>query len=171
MISEKMEAALNEQINAEFESAYLYLSMAAWFEGKNLEGMANWMTIQFKEEQTHALKFYNYVVERGGRVVLKAIKAPRTEWKDVMEVFTDTLKHENLVSSLINNLADLAISEKDHATNNMLQWFIAEQVEEEANAERIINQLKMIGDHPQGIFMLDRELATRVFVDATQAAK
>lgn len=170
MLSKKMEDALNEQINAEFESAYLYLSMATWFEEKNLEGMANWMMIQFKEEQTHALKFYNYVVERGGRVLLKPIKGPQTEWKSVLEVFEETLKHEHLVTSLINNLVDLAIKEKDHATNNMLQWFVAEQVEEEANGERIINMMKLIGDNVQGLFMLDRELAGRVFVDATQAA-
>lgn len=170
MLSKKMEEALNEQINAEFESAYLYLSMATWFEEKNLEGMANWMMIQFKEEQTHALKFYNYVVERGGRVLLKPIKGPQTEWKSVLEVFEETLKHEHLVTSLINNLVDLAIKEKDHATNNMLQWFVAEQVEEEANGERIINMMKLIGDNVQGLYMLDRELATRVFVDATQAA-
>jgi ferritin len=163
-----MEEALNAQINAEFESAYLYLSMATWFEEKNLEGMANWMMIQFKEEQTHALKFYNYLVERGGRVSLKAIKGPKTEWNTILQVFEETLEHERLVTSLINNLVNIAIEEKDHATNSMLQWFINEQVEEEANVDRIINQLKMIGDHPQGIFMLDREFATRVFVDATQ---
>jgi ferritin len=169
MLSKRMEEALNEQINAEFESAYLYLSMATWFEEKNLEGMANWMMIQFKEEQTHALKFYNYVNERGGRVLLKSVKAPETEWKSIIHVFEETLKHERLVSSLINNLVDIAIEEKDHATNAMLQWFVNEQVEEEANADKIINQLKMIGDNPQGIFMLDREFATRVFVDETQA--
>ncbi len=169
MLSKKMEEAINEQINAEFESAYLYLSMATWFEEKNYEGMANWMMIQFKEEQTHALKFYNYVIERGGRVLLKTIKGPKTNWKSVSNVFEETLKHERLVTSLINNLVNIAIEEKDHATNSMLQWFVNEQVEEEANADRIINQLKMIGDHPQGIFMLDRELAARTFVDATQA--
>ncbi|MFO7722220.1 MAG: ferritin [Bacteroidales bacterium] len=169
MLSKKMEEALNAQINAEFESAYLYLSMATWFEEKNLEGMANWMMIQFKEEQTHALKFYSYVNERGGRVILKPIKGPETKWKNILHVFEETLKHEQLVTSLINNLVDIAIEEKDHATNAMLQWFVNEQVEEEANADRIINQLKMIGDHPQGIFMLDKEFAARVFVDATQA--
>lgn len=170
MITKKMEDALNEQINAEFASAYLYLSMASWFEEKNLEGMANWMTIQFKEEQTHALKFYNYVIERGGRVILKPIEGPETEWNNVLHVFEETLKHERLITSLINNLVNIAIEEKDHATNNMLQWFVGEQVEEEANADKIISQLKMIGDHPHGVFMLDRELATRVFVDATQQA-
>jgi ferritin len=169
MLSKRMEEALNAQINAEFESAYLYLSMATWFEEKNLEGMANWMMIQFKEEQTHALKFYNYVNERGGRVLLKPIKGPETKWKNILHVFEETFKHEQLVTSLINNLVDIAIEEKDHATNAMLQWFVNEQVEEEANVDKIINQLKMIGDHPQGIFMLDREFATRVFVDATQA--
>jgi ferritin len=167
MLSKKMEEALNEQINAEFESAYLYLSMATWFEEKNLEGMANWMMIQFKEEQTHALKFYNYVIERGGRVLLKPIKGPKTEWNNTLQVFEETLAHERLVSSLINNLVNIAIEEKDHATNSMLQWFVNEQVEEEAGADRIINQLKLIGDHPQGIFMLDREMSARSFVDET----
>lgn len=167
MLSKKMENALNEQINAEFESAYLYLSMATWLEEKNLEGMANWMMIQFKEEQTHALKFYNYVIERGGRIILKPIKGPKTEWKNVLQVFEETLEHERLVTSLINNLVDIAIEEKDHATNSMLNWFVDEQVEEEAGADKIINQLKMVGDHPNGIFMLDRELGSRVFVDET----
>ncbi len=170
MLSKRMEEALNEQINAEFASAYLYLSMGSWFEEKNLEGMANWMMIQFKEEQTHALKFFQYVVERGGRVNLKPIAGPKTSWNNVIEVFEETLEHEKLVTSLINKLVDIAIEERDHATNNMLQWFVGEQVEEEANADKIINQLKMIGDHPQGIFMLDRELASRVFVDETQQA-
>jgi ferritin len=170
MLSKRMEEALNEQINAEFESAYLYLSMATWFEEKNYEGMANWMMIQFKEEQTHALKFYNYVIERGGRVILKTIKGPETEWNNVLQVFEETLKHEQLVTSLINNLVNIAIEEKDHATNNVLQWFVGEQVEEEANVDRLINQIKMIGDHPHGLFMLDRELASRVFVDETQEA-
>jgi ferritin len=167
MLSKRMEEALNEQINAEFESAYLYLSMATWFEEKNLDGMANWMMIQFQEEQTHALKFYNYVNERGGRVLLKPIEGPKTEWDGILQVFEETLKHEQLVTSLINNLVNIAIEEKDHATNSMLQWFVNEQVEEEANADKIINQLKMIGDHPQGIFMIDREMASRTFVDET----
>ena len=169
MLSKRMENALNEQINAEFESAYLYLSMATWLEEKNLEGMANWMMIQFKEEQTHALKFYNYVIERGGRVILKPIEGPKTEWDSILQVFEETLEHERLVTSLINNLVDIAIEEKDHATNSMLKWFIDEQVEEEASADKVINQLKMIGDHPNGIFMLDRELGSRVFVDETAA--
>ncbi len=168
MLSKKMENALNEQINAELASAYLYLSMATWLEEKSLEGMANWMMIQFKEEQTHALKFYRYVVDRGGRVLLKPIEGPDTEWNNVLHVFEETLKHEQLVTSLINNLVNLAIEEKDHATNSMLQWFVDEQVEEEANAERIIQQLKMIGDHSHGLLMLDKELAERVFVDETQ---
>ncbi len=167
MLSEKMEKALNEQINAEFESAYLYLSMATWFEEQNLDGMANWMMIQFREEETHALKIYDYVNERGGRVLLKPIKGPKTEWDSILQVFEETLEHERLVSSLINNLVNIAVEEKDHATNSMLQWFVDEQVEEEASADKIVNQLKMIGDNPQGIFMLDREMSQRNFVDET----
>ncbi len=167
MLSEKMEKALNEQINAEFESAYLYLSMATWFEEQNLDGMANWMMIQFREEETHALKIYDYVNERGGRVLLKPIKGPKTEWDSILQVFEETLEHERLVSSLINNLVNIAVEEKDHATNSMLQWFVDEQVEEEASADKIVNQLKLIGDNPQGIFMLDREMSQRNFVDET----
>lgn len=163
-----MEKALNEQINAEFASAYLYLSMATWFEEQNFEGMANWMMIQFKEEQTHALKFYNYVIERGGRVTLQKIDAPKTEWGNILQVFEETLKHEKLVTSMIHDLADLAVEERDHATSSMLQWFIDEQVEEEASADKIVNQLKLIGDNPNGLFMLDREFAARKFIDETE---
>ena len=124
MINTKMEKALSEQINAEFFSAYLYLSMAAYFETKDLPGFANWMRIQYQEELTHAMKFFNYVHERDGHVLLTAIETPAHEWKSPIHVFEETLKHEQLVTSLINNLVDVAIELKDHTTNNFLQWFL-----------------------------------------------
>ncbi len=170
MISLKMQTAIDEQINAEFWSAYLYLSMSAYFERQNLRGFANWMKIQWQEEVTHAIKFFDYVHSRGGQVSLKPIAAVQIDWKNAIEVFSETLTHEQQVTALINNLANIAVEEKDHATNSMLQWFIAEQIEEEANAEQILVQLKMIGDNGYGMLMLDRELATRVFVDATKAS-
>ena len=129
MLSKRMEDALNEQINAEIWSAYLYLSMSAYFEADNLPGFANWMKIQWQEELSHATKFFDYVTERGGRVILKPIAAVKTDWTDSTEVFAETLEHEKHVSALINNLVNIAVEEKDHATNNMLQWFVAEQVE------------------------------------------
>jgi len=170
MISKKMQAAIDEQINAEFWSAYLYLSMSAYFERQNLKGFANWMKVQFQEETTHAIKFFDYVHSRGGQVTLKPIAAVDTDWKNNVDIFNETLQHEQHVTSLINNLANIAVEEKDHATNSMLQWFISEQVEEESNVEQILVQLKMIGDNGYGMLMLDRELATRVFVDATKTA-
>jgi ferritin len=168
MLNEKMQKAIEEQINAELWSAYLYLSMSAYFERLNLPGFANWMKIQWQEEITHAIKFFDFVHERGGKIVLRPIAAVPSEWKNAADAYAETLKHENVVTSLINNLVNIAVEEKDHATNNMLQWYIAEQVEEEANAEKILGQLKLIGDNGYGLLMLDRELATRVFVDATK---
>lgn len=168
MLSKRMEEELNKQINAEIWSAYLYLSMSAWFEDKNLAGFANWMRVQYQEEITHALKLFDYINERGGRVILQPVAAVDTEWKDETEAFEATLKHEQKVTSLINNLVDIAIEEKDHATNRMLQWFVEEQVEEEANADEILQQLKMVEGNPHGILMLDRELKQRVFIDETK---
>ncbi len=167
MISTKIQAAIEEQINAEIWSAYLYLSMSGYFERQNLRGFANWMKIQWQEELTHATKFFDYVHSRGGQVTLKPIAGVGKDWDNALAVFTETLKHEQLVTSLINNLANIATEERDHASINLLQWFINEQVEEEANAEQILVQLKMIGDNGYGLLMLDRELATRVFVDST----
>ncbi len=169
MLTKRMEEAINKQINAEIWSAYLYLSMSAYFESINLPGFANWMKIQWQEELTHANKFFDYVNERGGRVHLEAIAAVKTEWESPIEAFQETLDHERHVSSLINDLVNIAVEEKDHATNNMLQWFVAEQVEEESNADDLVMQLKMIQGHGHGMLMLDRELASRTFVDETQA--
>ena len=167
MLPKKLEAALNEQVNAELYSAYLYLSMSSWFESKNLKGFANWMRIQYQEETAHAMKFFDYINERGGTAVLKAIDAPKGKWKTVIEIFQETLKHELHVTSLINNLVNISISEKDHATNNFLQWFVSEQVEEEANVTGILEELKMIEGKGPALFMIDRELKQRVFVPIT----
>jgi ferritin len=170
MLSKKMEKALNDQINAELFSSYLYLSMAAYFERMNLPGFANWMRIQVQEENAHGMIFFNFVNERGGKVELQAIDKPAFEWKNPINVFEEVLKHENKVTDLINNLVNIAIQEKDHATNNKLQWFVAEQVEEEANASKILDQLKIVEGKGQGLLLLDRELQTRVFVNPiTQA--
>lgn len=168
MLSEKMKEALNKQLNAEFYSAYLYLSMSAYFESINLKGFANWMRVQAQEEITHAMKFFDYINERGGRVYLESIEKPPTEWDSPLHVFEETYKHEVNVTRMINDLVNLAIEEKDHATYNMLQWFVAEQVEEEASADEIRQQLKFIGEERRGVLMLDRELAQRTFVPPQQ---
>ena len=164
MLSKKMEAALNSQFNAETYSAYLYLSMAAYFQSISLGGFANWMRVQAQEELTHAMKFYDFINERGGRVTLTAIDAPPTKWKSILDVFEATLSHEQKVTSLINDLVNLALKEKDHASQIFLQWFVSEQVEEEDSADEIVQKLKLIGDAGGGIFMLDREFAQRTFV-------
>ncbi|MHC4351705.1 MAG: ferritin [Planctomycetota bacterium] len=163
MISKKMEDALNEQVNAELFSAYLYLSMESFFKSKNLNGFANWMRVQTQEEMSHAMKIYGFIDERGGRISLKAIDGPQTEWDSPLAVFEAVYEHEQKVTGLINDLVDLAIKEKDHATNSFLQWFVSEQVEEEASADQAVQQLKMIENAPGGIFLFDRELGQRVF--------
>jgi ferritin len=168
MISKKMEKALNAQINAELYSAYLYLSMNSYFQSVNLQGFANWMRVQALEEMTHADKFYKFVIDRGGRVIFDTIEKPPAKWDSPIAVFGDIYQHERKVTGLIYSLVDLAIREKDHATNAMLQWFVNEQVEEETNADAIVAQLKLIGDNGHGILMLDRELAQRVFTPPTQ---
>lgn len=170
MIKEKMLNALNEQINAEQYSSLLYLSMSAWFSEKGLPGFANWMYVQYQEEMTHANKFFKYTVERGGKVTLKAIKQMPTDFKDIVEVFEKTKEHEEHVTGLINNLVDVAIEERDHAAQSFLKWFVDEQVEEEANVQEILDTLKLINGQGNGIFMLDREMRQRVFVDTTAAA-
>ena len=171
MISKKMEDALNEQVNAELYSAYLYLSMESYFKSENLNGFANWMRVQTQEEVAHAMKIYDFINERGGRVTLKTIEGPQTEWDSSLAVFTAAYEHEQKVTGLINDLVDLAIKEKDHATNSFLQWFVNEQVEEESSADEIVQQLKMMENAPGGMFMLDRELGQRVFTPpATEGA-
>jgi ferritin len=171
MISKKMEKALNEQVNAELFSAYLYLSMEAYFKSLNLTGFGNWMRVQTQEEMMHAMKIYDFIDERGGRIILKAIDGPDTKWDSPLAVFEAVYKHEQKVTGLINNLVNLAIEEKDHATNTFLQWFVNEQVEEESSADHIVQQLKLMESAPGGMFMLDRELGKRVFTPpATESA-
>jgi ferritin len=162
MINKKVEEAINSQINAEQYSGYLYLSMMAYFQNKGLKGFAHWMEVQAAEEFAHSRKFYQYLFDRGGKVMLKSIEGPPTEWKSPENVFDEIYKHEQKVTGLINNLVDLSITEKDHATNQMLQWFVAEQVEEEATSLEILDELKLIRDDGNGLLMKDRELAQRV---------
>ena len=169
MISKKMEEALNGQVNAEMYSAYLYLSMESYFKSLNLNGFANWMRAQTQEEMMHAMKIYDFINERGGRIILKAIDGPPTEWDSPLGVFEAVYAHEQKVTGLINELVDLAIKEKDHATNTFLQWFVNEQVEEESSADEAVQQLKMMGNAPGGMFMLDRELGQRVFTPPATA--
>jgi ferritin len=161
MLSEKMQAAMNKQINAELHSAYIYLSMAAYFEDKNLPGFAHWMRLQAKEEVGHAMKFFDFIVERRGRVLLEPVAAVPTDWPSPLAVFENALAHEQKVTGLINDLVNLALAEKDHASNSFLQWFVDEQVEEEASADAIVQKLKMAGDTPVALLILDQELGER----------
>ncbi len=169
MLSEKMQAAMNQQINAELHSAYIYASMSAYFADKNLNGFANWMRIQAQEEMVHAMKFYDFIIERRGRVLLQPLEGVPTEWADPLAVFENALAHEKKITGMINNLVNLSIKDKDHAANSFLQWFVDEQVEEEANADGVVQQLKLMGDSGAALFMFDRELATRVFVPPAAA--
>ncbi len=161
MLSLKMQEALNTQINAELYSAYVYLAMTAYFENQNLDGFANWMRVQAGEELTHAMKFYDFINERNGRVVLQPIQGPPSAWESPLAVFESAYENEQKVTAMINTLVNLAISESDHATNSFLKWFVDEQVEEEANAYAVIQDLKRVVDSSHGLFMLDRELAGR----------
>lgn len=170
MLNKKIEEALNAQINAEMWSAYLYLSMAAFCHANGNPGMGHWFEVQFQEEQDHAKILFNYVIQRNGKVDLKAIKEVPTTWESVLDVFESTLKHEQTVTALINNLFALTTQENDYATQSMLKWFIDEQVEEEENATNIIDNLKMIKDNGYGLYMLDKELAARTYVQASPLA-
>ncbi len=161
MVTEKMIETLNKQLNAELYSSYLYLSMSAYFEDINLRGFSNWMKVQAREELTHAMKFYDYLIELGKRVDLLAIQKPPKEWDSPLAAFEAAYKHEQHVTGLINNLVEMAIAEKDHATNNMLQWFVAEQVEEEASVDEIVQKIKLAGEDGRGLLIIDRELAQR----------
>jgi len=170
MIKKEVLDAMNEQINAETYSAYMYLSMAAYFENMGLEGFANWMKIQYQEESAHAIKFFNYLTDRGGRVTLKAVAQVPVDFDGIVDVFEKTLAHENHVTALINNLVDISVKASDHASQSFLKWFVDEQVEEESNVEKILATLKLINGQGNGIFMMDRELSQRVFVDPLTAA-
>lgn len=170
MLNKKIEEALNAQINAEMWSAYLYLSMAAFCHTNGNPGMGHWFEVQFQEEQDHAKILFNYVIQRNGKVDLKAIKEVPTTWESVLDVFESTLKHEQTVTALINDLFALTTQENDYATQSMLKWFIDEQVEEEENATNIIDNLKMIKDNGYGLYMLDKELGARTYTQAAPLA-
>lgn len=169
MIKKEVLDAINAQINAESYSAYLYLSMAAYFEDMGLSGFANWMKVQYQEEAAHALKFFNYLTERNGKVVLKAIEQVPVDFGGIVDVFEKTQVHEAHVTDLINNLMNVAMAANDHASQSFLKWFIDEQVEEEANVQKILDTLKLIDGQGNGIFMMDREFGQRVFVDPNAA--
>lgn len=161
MISNKMQAALNEQINAEFYSAYMYLAMSAYCNTLGLPGFAHWMRMQYEEETMHVSKMYDYILDQGGAVHLKTIEEPPKEYGTPLEVFETTLEHEQHVTGLINKLMDLAFEERDYATQTFLQWFVTEQVEEEANVNDIVAPLRMVGADKSGLMMIDRQLMVR----------
>ena len=161
MLNPKIQEALNKQINAELFSEYLYLSMSAHFEAESLKGMAQWMRVQAGEEHGHAMKFFNFINDRDGRVTLTQIEAPKTQWKSALDVFEDALKHEQKVTGLINDLSNLAYAEKDFASHDFLEWFVREQVEEESVARTIVDQLKLIGGDGTGLYMIDQQLGQR----------
>lgn len=161
MISNTMQKAINEQINKELYSSYLYLSMAAYFENKNLPGFAKWMHAQADEEREHGMKFFQYLLDRGGKVELKAIAAPEMDWKTNLDVFKQVQEHEAAVTASIYALYELALNEKDYPSQAMLQWFITEQVEEEKNAADIVQQLELIDARGTAVLMLDHQLGKR----------
>lgn len=171
MLSAKMTKALNDQLNFEYFSAYLYFQMSADFEAKGLKGCSNWMRVQYQEELAHVDKFFHYIIERGGKVVLAEIAKPKNTWKAHISAFEDALEHEKKVTARIGNLVNMARAEKDHATENFLQWFVGEQVEEEASVGEIVDQMKLAGEKGGGLFMVDKELAARVFTPPAAAAQ
>ncbi len=171
MLSEKMNDALNEQINREMYSAYLYMSMSNQCTEMGLKGFANWFMVQFHEEMYHAMKIYEYVGRQAGKITLKAIAQPTADFASALDMMTQTLAHERFITKSLNALMETAVAEKDHATQIFLQWYITEQVEEEENDNDIIAQLKLIKDHPQGLMMLDRDLAGRMTTVPTDFSK
>ncbi len=167
MLTQKVQTALNEQMNMEFFSANLYLSMSAWMDGNSLKGMAHWMRLQAEEEQEHGMKFFEFIQARGGNAEISAIEAPKTSWDSPLQVFEESWQHECKISELINNIADLTIHEKDFATQSFLQWFITEQVEEEATVLEIVERLKLVGDNGAALFMLEADLGKRAAAATT----
>ena len=163
MISQKLQTALNYQINKELFSEYYYLSMASYFNSKGLDGFENFFLVQVEEERFHAMKMYRFLNERGGRVILSTIDQPKTEFKSPLEVFQLAYEHEQFVTKLINDLMDVAIAENDHAARSFLNWFVDEQVEEEASMETIVNKLKLIGNEGNGLLMMNKEFSGRIF--------
>jgi len=170
MIDERVCSALNRQLGAEIYSAYMYVAMASYFERKNLKGFANWMRVQVQEELAHAEKFHKYIVERGGRPVFGSIDSPPAQWASVLALFEAAYEHETKVTRSINELVDTALAARDHATDQFLQWFVAEQVEEESSFDEVIQQLRLADNNGAALLMMDRELATRVFTPPGAAA-
>jgi ferritin len=171
MIGKKMELALNEQVNREMYSAYLYMAMSSWSDSKGMKGFANWFMVQYHEEMLHAMKIYEYIIRQGGKTLLQAIKEPPSSFSGPLDMFRKTLEHEHFITRSINELVDLAIEEKDHATHIFLQWYVTEQIEEEENDNTIIGQLEMMGDSKNGVYMLDKELAARMTTVPTDFSK
>ena len=163
-MNEKLQQAFNDQINKEFYSEYLYMSMYAYFERMNLQGFKNWMNVQMQEEHAHAMGMFNYVHERGGKVILQAIDQPQTDWESPVALFEHVLEHEKFVTSRINALMDVAEEVKDRAAVSFLDWYLKEQVEEEANVSNVLKTLKMVCEDKNCLYMYDKELATRTFV-------
>lgn len=161
MIEKEIQDALNVQIKEELYSAYLYFSMVSYFKSMNLNGFAQWMEVQAQEEVSHAMRFFNFVNERGGKVDLLPLEGPKTTWKSPAEAIEDALNHEQFITSCIHKLVELASVRKDYPTGNMLQWFVDEQVEEEANVSDVLEKLRMVGDKGQALYMLDKEMGTR----------
>lgn len=170
MLSQQLHEALNAQINAEMWSAYLYLSMSVDAEAKGLKGVANWFYVQFQEEQDHARILMNYILSRDAEARLQPIAEVRTSWDSPLEMFRDTLEHEQKVTAMINNLAAIAAGDKDYASSNMLVWFIDEQVEEEESAREMIGACEAVEGNKFGLYMLDKELATRTYTQAAPLA-
>jgi ferritin len=162
MINQRMQGAMNDQIKHETFSAYLYFSMAAYFHDTGLDGMAQWMKTQAQEELGHALRFFNHIIERGGRVELQALEQPERAWASPLDAFKAALKHEEFITGRINELASIADEENDRAAGIMLQWFVSEQVEEEDSVMKVISMLELIGSEGHGLLMADRELGQRV---------
>ncbi len=171
MIKERIQTEINKRINQEFYSAYIYLSMNAYFLSTNLNGFANWMKIQAQEELAHAMKLLDYLNERGGKVELETIEKPQIDWESPLDAFEAAYKHEQYISGRIDELVDQAIAEHDHATNIFLQWYVTEQVEEEDSARAVVEELRFIGDDKRAILMLDRELGQRVFMPPVEGNK
>ena len=169
MISKKLEDAINSQINKELYSAYFYLAMSAYCTTKDLDGFANFFYVQYQEETFHAMKFYHFVLDRGGNVVLTKIDTPPADFKSPLDVFEKTLEHEKFVTKSINELLDLAIKENDHASSSFLKWYVDEQVEEEATITKLVNKMKLVGDNVGGLFIIDAELKARVFTPPATA--
>ena len=164
MLNEKVAQLLNTQVNKEFYSEYLYLSMQAYFERLNLKGFVNWMSVQVQEERAHAIGMFDYLNQRGGVVALEAIEKPEIDWKSPLDVFENVLKHEEYVTASINELMDVAEEVKDRAAMSFLNWYLKEQVEEEDNVGNVLATLRLIGDDKKALLMLDKDLAARTFV-------